>query len=262
MRDHVKNMLSFYPRLYYFAKRCEIIYRYFLKKVHDNDFYIYKNFKDIKKGLFIDIGANCGQSAVSFNIFNKSWSIISFEPNMLLEKELMFIKKLLGNKFDYYMCGIGEENKSCSFFVPEKNNILITGEGTFVKEELNQDVTVNRLGDSFSIKEFVFEIKQFKNFNLRPDIIKIDTQGYEMNVLKSLKDALESFHPILMIENPSTIFEKNILVEYLNNIGYDIFNYDYKKNILKKYIYNSVNLIAIPNVGSSSILDICRKIIE
>ena len=63
----------------------------------------------------------------------------------------------------------------------------------------------------------------------RVDLIKIDTEGFEMNVIKGAKDLLKRFRPILFIE----LDEKNLiaqnsspkeLVKHLINLNYKIVN--------------------------------------
>jgi len=51
---------------------------------HEPDFAFFERFSD-ESGLFLDVGANAGMSAVSFRIFNKCAPILSLEPNPIHE---------------------------------------------------------------------------------------------------------------------------------------------------------------------------------
>ena len=52
-----------------------------------------------------------------------------------------------------------------------------------------------------SIKKVKCPIKKLDEYQLNPYFIKIDVQGYELEVLKGGIDTLENFKPILLIES-------------------------------------------------------------
>jgi len=59
------------------------------------------------------------------------------------------------------------------------------------------------------------------------DFIKIDTEGYELEVLKGAENTLKKFHPILVIELDENNLEKyhtssNELITYLLSFGYKL----------------------------------------
>jgi hypothetical protein len=57
-------------------------------------------------GLFLDVGANVGQSAMSFRIFNRQARILSIEPNPDLEPDLRIVR--LVGRCDYLMVSADE----------------------------------------------------------------------------------------------------------------------------------------------------------
>jgi len=59
-------------------------------------------------------------------------------------------------------------------------------------------------------------------FNLeKPDIIKIDVEGYEMKVLKGAVATIEAHNPKIIIETHSSDLRKQVQ-EFLGHLGYDL----------------------------------------
>jgi FkbM family methyltransferase len=56
---------------------------------------------------FVDVGANTGQSALSFLMNFPNGYVISFEPNILYQSVLQGVQELLGaTRFEFNMCGL------------------------------------------------------------------------------------------------------------------------------------------------------------
>jgi hypothetical protein len=91
----------------------------------------------------------------------------------------------------------------------------ITAEGSF-----RRDVVVEaapRIDGPYEIEEETFEIRRFDSFDLRPDIVKMDVQGLELDVLIGMGDVLERA-PLLMIE--ANIDNDDAIAEHLRGYGY------------------------------------------
>ena len=73
---------------------------------HERDFLFFRHFEGSDR-LFVDIGANLGQSALSFRLANRTCPILSFEPNPDMEHALCEVKRLLGDLFNFRMHGLG-----------------------------------------------------------------------------------------------------------------------------------------------------------
>ena len=84
---------------------------------HEDDFYFFRNCPP-DSGLIMDIGANLGQSAVSFHCVCPDRAIVSFEPNALLEPGLKYVKEHLLDNFTYHMVGLSSSNATMKLFVP------------------------------------------------------------------------------------------------------------------------------------------------
>lgn len=245
MRQLVKTALFSNPRLFSIAKKSEIALNLLFKNVHDSDYLFFANFRDIERGLFIDIGANCGQSAISFAAVNKNFEIVSFEPNKTLSLDLDFIGKLLGSRFKYHMQGIGKNSHVLEFHIPKRDNTYLTQEGTFIKQELLD--SNDRIGDTFTIDKCYCEIVPLDDFHYLPSIIKLDVQGFELNAIEGMMETLRRCQPIMMIEHNN---DRDAIGEILSSLGYELFWFDCNQNTLcKNQAQEQINYFAIPTSG-------------
>ncbi len=87
----------------------------------------------------------------------------------------------------------------------------------------------------------------------RPDFIKIDTEGWELHVLKGCYEVLKNGNPILMMEYAQrnlnlTNTKQSDLYDYLVSLGYSLYHYDYKNKIFslinRDDVYDYINVIA------------------
>jgi len=242
--EWIKKIFIKYPYFYKKTRFVYIIMRYCLKIVHEPDFLFFKNL-DLNNKLILDIGANSGQAAISFSILNKTSRIISFEPNLALEKELQIIKQTLGDRFDFYMVGAGDCDQKLDFYLPVKKNIVMSEEGTFNYEKLLEKETKERLGGDFKVTKKKFFIKKIDGYNLNPDIIKIDVEGFEDKAVMGLLNTIEKNRPILLIEERQS---KENIFEVLGKLDYKFFHYDVKNNKLIEFKDNTkyLNYFCIP----------------
>ena len=137
-----------------------------------------------KINTIIDIGSNKGQ----FSLFAKSLfpraTIYSFEPQI---KYLNLQKTILGDKkVKYFNIGLGNIKKNSNFYITNKedSSSFLQPTGTKMKEYKIKKI------EKISVKSLDKIIK--KNEIKGPSIMKIDVQGYELEVLKGAKKILKS----------------------------------------------------------------------
>ena len=204
------------------------------RKPHEYDFELFRHFSG-DDGLFLDIGANIGQSAISFAAFNKNSPIISFEPNQMLSKYLKFVKFLLGKRFSYFELGAGKIGADYRFYVPVVNGVSLDQEGTIDKSVLTDDqVTRNRICEAtgsyeYQISEREVKIINIDSMNLAPMFVKIDVQGHEVAAIEGMKNTLLAHQPLVMVENG--VLRKQY-EPVLTSYGYEPFMYDSAKDML------------------------------
>jgi FkbM family methyltransferase len=142
----------------------------------------------------IDAGANIGLTSIFMVTCGENVSVLAFEPSPVTVRHL--INNL--NQNDIYNVtvapvGLGEERGFVKFI-----DMPNFGAGSHVKAASNHP---GALGvDSIAIK--IETLDNFlSNTNLaRLDLLKIDTEGYELNVLRGAINSIKKFRPLIIIE--------------------------------------------------------------
>lgn len=194
---------------------------------HEPEFGFFSSLEGVD-GLFIDVGANAGQSAVSLRSVNRSLRILSFEPNPLLEPLLRQLSNELLDGFDYRMIGLSDHRHSTVLYVPVIDGLLVTPLATldrsvFERQHYHDQLVDLSLDGKYGIAEVTVELERFDDLDLDPAVIKIDTEEHELSCLAGMIETIGRCSPILMIEdNPQT----NEIASFLATVGYEPFLYD------------------------------------
>ena len=214
-----------HPRLWKLA--WDAIHRLPFLLPHDKSYRALRHFIALKpEGLFLDVGANDGISALSFRRFSKSYRILSLEPNALLEPAL---KKLKASDphFDYRMIGAGSVAGRMKFFVPVYRNIVLH---TFTSN--NQDHILAAIEKSFgpsiandvTIEAFDCDIIPVDSLDINPSVIKIDAEGFDYDVIEGLKTTIGRSRPFIMIEISDSEYVQ--INKYFSDRHYILLTYD------------------------------------
>lgn len=78
-------------------------------------------------------------------------------------------------------------------------------------------VTKDRLGYTFSVDEIVCDVRTLDEFEIAPSFIKIDVQGFELEVLKGSSITISRHLPGILIENGDYI---DSVSAFLAGFGY------------------------------------------
>lgn len=175
--------------------------KFYKENLNDND-------------IFFDIGANVGYFsclALSTNVK----SVVSFEPDSTNTEILEFnfsINKFNSSKYSILNIAVGEHNDKAIFY---RGNTANTGISSLIKNydeyESQFEVDVKSLDSLFD-----------SGLSL-PTVLKIDTEGYELNVLKGARLLLKNNPPRIIVFEANTIDEFNALKSYLESYNYIYF---------------------------------------
>jgi len=135
-------------------------------------------FKDITVRTIFDVGANIGQSAEAFRRFFPESTVYCFEPVSATYQIL--VDNLGGNKHvKSFHCALGEETRTQTMYFqedPQWNSLASSVNKPRAESERGETVQVITL-DGFLSDHGINTI----------DLLKIDTEGYELAVLKGAK---------------------------------------------------------------------------
>ena len=190
---------------------------------------------DIDK--FIDVGAHKGEFLEKMLIIEKISSFYAFEPQKDIFNELN--KKFSeNNKIILYNYAMDKEISNKKLKV---NKLSMTSSLAKFNEKSLYLKMKNFL--TFSKSNFIeeYEVKTntidniFKEVNLKKTLLKIDVEGFELNVIKGSETKLK--------EIPFVLMENQFGNHYLHNNFNDIKNLLFEKNfvIIKKFIFPTMH---------------------
>ena len=216
-------------REYYIPKSDTHFIKYLEKFDHYQEAQRNRALSYVKKWrLAIDIGANIGLWSKDLSSFFDQ--LICFEPNNFcidyLKKNIN-LKKSIINSF-----ALGSKNEEKNLLIHSTNS----GASSFInKTKTGYDSKLNPIYGEFSddTKSLSVKVKKLDNFNfVNVDFIKIDVQGFELEVLKGAKETLAKNDPILCIEEDSPDDSQSL--KFLKKNNYEIIDIINKEYILKK----------------------------
>jgi FkbM family methyltransferase len=165
--------------------------------------------RQIERLVMLDIGANYGFISLALQTnSNEHTKIVSFEPHPEIANAL--VQSIQSNNFKNI----------------KVENAAIGNEDCDI--ELNLYGQTSNILKSNEVSKGKVTIKQIKldNYllanNIQPNFIKIDVDGYELNVLKGLSKTIEQYKPIMVIE---TNDDKEVL-NFVAAMGYQILDLD------------------------------------
>ena len=207
-----------------------------------------KLLNDDKKVIF-DVGGHHGESIL---LFNKNFNLLktySFEP---LENNFLKLKintKKIAKKITYFNCALGE-----------KKEIRIIKEMIETSSSTLNDINEN--SKYFKKKKFFLGVKEkkkmfeekkvlvdkainvIKKFKIdKIDLLKIDTEGYELNVIKGFGSKIDLVKVVIFEHHFDLMIKKNYnysdINQYLINKGFHL-KYKFKMPFRKtfEYIYS------------------------
>lgn len=170
---------------------------------HDKSYNAFRYFiKAAPAGLYLDVGANDGISALSFRTFSRDYHILSLEPNRLLEPSLRRLK-LRDARFDYRMVGAGSAPGRARFYMPVYRGIALH---TFTSA--SREHVVRALEEQFGakvarrarIEAIDGEVVRLDDLGLAPAIVKIDAEGFDDDVLEGMTATIVRARPFIAAE--------------------------------------------------------------
>lgn len=193
---------------------------------------IYELMKNRKKLSIYDIGAGNRYLKTLIN-FDGSANFNLIDPNRNLEWAVENLKKNLKypNNVKSFRCGIGNKSGKKNFYLAATS----TG-STFIDVYKNKnEINTKYFGEKNRIKVDIYNFKDFvKKFSLdKPDILKIDTEGYEEKIVEPI---LNNYKPYL------------IEIELNNN--HPLYGDSFSKIHLKMKKKNYELVTFVPNYGT------------
>ena len=241
------RIAELHPRLWQIAWWMVHQFKFLLP--HDPAYHALRHFiAAAPAGLFLDVGANDGISALSFRRLDRDYRIFSLEPNLLLEPKLRQLKRTDPN-FDYKMVGAGSSNRQATFHVPIYRGVLLH---TFVSADAAQvragvqAVFGRSIAGRTEIRPVEGQMVRIDELSLAPTIVKIDAEDFDYDVLLGMQETIARSRPFIMIEVAWA--KKGKIMSFLEARGYALEVYDATTDTFSSDIeIEHRNYFGIPN---------------
>jgi FkbM family methyltransferase len=224
VRFYLRSIQTYFPFLHDARFDVQFFLRKIQRKPHDPDFRALRHFAPEGDRVYLDIGSNRGEGIMSQLITSKPGiRVIGFEPNPLIFDKLK--KRFRGkDNVEVHNFGLGSENGSFEIYIPFYRKWMFDGLSSFKYEEAESWLRHRmwRFDEhKQSIRKIRCQTRTLDSFDLKPYFIKIDVQGFEMEVLKGGRQTIQTHTPILLIE---AIQEEH--KQYLAPMGYRFYRLD------------------------------------
>lgn len=195
----------------------------------------------IKINCFFDVGANYCTHSLLF--LSQGIKTISFEPNIHCKD--YFDKSLEINNLNgrFVNVGVGDTISKSVLVFPERDTWL----GTIKPQK---DAFVNQFENLQEKEVEIITLDSFVNKeNIIPDLIKIDTEGFETKVLHGARKLLQSYKPIIIFEANNSNERKEIFNEITHNNYYIC-----RLRPLQSRVYNKLSLELFINLKENNFI--------
>jgi FkbM family methyltransferase len=187
-------------------------------------------------GLFLDIGANNGVSALGFRkIVGPEPRIFSIEANPAHRPALERIKRH-DRCFDYRIIGLGRENARFTLWTPYSGRTALTalssGHLDYAKAVAARDygpAAAARL----RYEPTEVRVTTLDSLGLAPSIIKIDVEGLDFDVLQGGERVIDSCRPAILLEYTPAV--SGPMLDWLRAKGYHCHVYRHDRDAFEPF---------------------------
>jgi len=170
--------------------------------------------KNIK--FCLDIGANKGDYS-RYLLNNSNTKVIAFEPLPFLKKDLLKLQNKFKERFVFFNFGLGNVKKNDFIYYDKKNlqwanfNSEVNKIDYLKNNKKKIKLKIEKLDDVLK--------KNRKLFSKKINLIKIDTEGYELEVLQGSKNVIKKLKPdYIQIEYNWHHLFKNVNLYYFSKV--------------------------------------------
>lgn len=211
--------------------------------IFEDDFHEVSAFISVAKdkACFLDVGASRGVYSTIFKKLNPNGSVFAFEGSAksCSAIEELAKKNMISGQINVKECMVGNHNGK-DYFSEENCGYV----------QILENESTNR------IERKIITLDSFcEENNLAPDFIKIDVEGYELEVIQGANFILEEFSPVILLElHLSYLDQRNIypneIFKLFSQSGYqisDIQNKPISFSRINSSLQTTTHLIANPS---------------
>ena len=186
----------------------------------ERDYLKYREFIPRRNEILVDAGAQYGDYAILCGRYYGA-RVHAFEPladNVRIIKNNIALNKVDKSNLILYPVALGDSNKILEIAY-DSNMMNSRGKG----------------------KKQRTKVRTLDSYGLKPSILKIDVEGFEMEVLKGASRTIRRYNPKVIIEVHSSELKKEV-TGFLQELGYFVVHEGRSMKTLKSGMDNVQNL--------------------
>jgi len=157
-------------------------------------------------GVFVDVGANIGYFAMlAASLVGKTGKVLAFEPNPDNCEQLSL--SLRANGFanvELHACAVADREKTVTVYPDTSSSLsLVVGDHS-VPDSMD---AVHLMHASAARTVRVCTLDTALQAVPRVDVVKIDTDGYEPEILQGMHETIRKYRPVLLTEFAPRCYE-------------------------------------------------------
>ena len=219
--DFLKNLINLFLKKLNF-KLIRVVDQF------SNSYRLVLSFKEKEIDYILDVGANEGQFVKELRFYGYEGNIISFEPILDAHKRLLqnslkddkweiYKPIALGNKNRESVINISKNSVSSSIFEMKKEHLENAPNSMYISKQSINEIRLEEIFFDLDLKE--------KNL-----FLKIDTQGYEYEVLKGAEEILKYFKGIMVEVSLTNLYEGQKswqeILGFIQSKGFNLWSID------------------------------------
>lgn len=177
--------------------------------------------------LAIDIGTNIGDTTVPMGIAaGKEGLVLGFEPNPHILKIAEANAGLNKNKTNIEILPYAIAEKEAEFYYASSEASLSNGGISDKPDSIHGSYTLPHKIQAVNLEKFLEQ--NYAHWLPKLSFIKIDTEGYDMEIIQSIQRLLGKYKPVVEAEcfSKLTVQQRNSLFDCIVSQGYEIYYFD------------------------------------
>lgn len=182
--------------------------------------------------LAIDIGANIGDTTVPMAIAaGRDGLTLAFDPNPYVFEILKVNSTLNKEKTNIIPNNFAITKEDGEFFYNSSEASFANGGISETANNFHGKYTLQKKIQGINLEKFLN--KNYKEWLQKISLIKVDVEGYDLEVLRSIENLIDQFTPVIIAECfiKATKQYKMDMFEFFSAKGYDVFYFvDFDEN--------------------------------
>lgn len=228
-----RNLQTLFPWLQElrFGLRTWIIKTF--NKPPEDDFLLIQKFAPGEDQVFLDVGTNRGDMILCMMLNKKlNTKIIGFEPNGVIYARTAnrsFIKD--NPRVELLNIGLSSQAGKLTLYTPQYRKWAFDGLSSFSYDSAYhwlENGMWNFNEKLLTIQKHSCLVHPLDHYNFNPYFIKIDVEGFELDVIKGGLSTIKQYKPILLVEDITEDIK-----DELRPLGYDFYGYKKQSGLYK-----------------------------